>query len=188
MPAKTNTSKPTWTAIRKRLRGWEPEALLALIKDLHDSSASNRDFLQARVSVTSGGSDALERYRERVIEPFYPKRGEPKLRLGEARKAIREYHKATGDELGTIELLLVYSETGAEFTNEFGDIDDRFYNSLCSAMDDLSDRIRKQGTATWESLAPRLEKLVDSTSGIGWGYHDCLRYAFNELEGHFAAT
>jgi hypothetical protein len=186
MPAKIS-AKPTWASVRKHLKGWEPEALLALIKDLHDSSSANRDFLHARVTAVSGGGDALESYRRRVIEPFYPKRGEAKLRLGEARKAIREFHKATGDQAGTIELLLTYSEAGAEFTNEFGDIDERFYDSLCSAMDDLASRIREAGPATWARVSPRLEKLADSTSGIGWGYHDHLRGTVDELQDAFSS-
>ena len=36
-------------------------------------------------------------------------------------------------------ILLAYSEAGAEFTNEFGDIDERFYDSLGSAMDHLAE-------------------------------------------------
>ena len=184
MPAKRIT-KPTWVAIRKHLKGLEPEALLLLLKDLHDSSSANRDFLQARVGAAAGDGVALETYRKRVIEPFYPSRGEPKLKLGQARKAIREYHKASGDAAGTIELLLTYSEAGAEFTNDFGDIDERFYGSLCSAMDDLADRLRKEGVAAWRTFSPRQEKLVGSTDGIGWGYHDHLSGVLHALERHF---
>ncbi|MGB6223453.1 hypothetical protein [Haloferula sp.] len=181
----SKTSKPTWTAVRKQLKTWEPDALIALIKDLHDASPTNRDFLQARTSAGDGGGLAFESYRKRVTEPFFPARGEPKLKLGDARKAIREFHKASGDAKGTIELLLVYSESGAEFTNTFGDIDARFYDSLCSAIDELADRVRKEGPESWELVAPRLEKLVFSTSGVGWGYHDHLDFTLAELEAHF---
>jgi hypothetical protein len=184
MPA-NKTGKPTWAAIRKHLKDLEPEALLSLIKDLHDSSPGNRDFVQARITAAAGGGAALESYRKRVTEPFYPARGEAKLKLGEARKAIREYHKATGDAAGTIELLLTYSEAGAEFTNDLGDIDDRFYDSLCSAMEDLADRLRKEGVTAWNTFSPRLGKLVSSTHGIGWGYHDHLSGVLSELEAHF---
>ncbi|MBL9177541.1 MAG: hypothetical protein JNM65_05720 [Verrucomicrobiaceae bacterium] len=180
------TAKPTWAAIRKHLKDLEPEALLSLIQDLHDISPANRDFLQARTAAAAGDGAALESYRKRVIEPFYPARGEAKLKLGEARKAIRDYHKATGDATGTIELLLTYSEAGAEFTNEFGDIDERFYDSLCSAMDDLAARIRRVGATAWGTFSDRLEKLVSSIRGIGWGYHDHLAGALAELEDHFA--
>ena len=37
---------------------------------------------------------------------FFPARGIGKLKLGEARKAIRDYRKATGDLSGTAELLM----------------------------------------------------------------------------------
>jgi hypothetical protein len=185
--AMSKTAKPTWTAIRKQLKAWEPEALLALIKDLHDGASVNRDFLHARVTAAAGGDAALESYRKRVVEPFYPARGEAKLKLGEARKAIREYHKATGNAAGTIELLLTYSEAGAKFTNEFGDIDARFYDSLCSAMDELAERVRKEGPRAWGNIAERLADLVTATSDIGWGYHDYLSDTLEELEEHFAS-
>ncbi|WP_367873642.1 hypothetical protein [Luteolibacter sp. Populi] len=180
-------SKPTWTAIRKSLKGWEPAALLALIKDLHDASPNNRHFLLARVGAVEGGGEAFESFRKRVVEPFYPARGEPKLKLGEARKAIREYHKATGNTAGTIELLLAYIETGTAFTCDFGDIDARFYDGLCSAIDELAERVKREGLAMWETVSPRFGALVIKTNGIGWGYHDHLRYTCGELEEHFPA-
>jgi len=72
----------------------------------------------------------LEKYRGKIVEQFCPARGEAKLKLGEARKAIKEYWKATGDVSGKAELLMTYVEQGAEFTCDYGDIDERFYNSL----------------------------------------------------------
>ncbi len=53
MPTKKN-SKTTWAAFRKQLKGREPEARLSRLKDLHDSSSANRDFLQARVRAAAG--------------------------------------------------------------------------------------------------------------------------------------
>jgi len=69
------------------------------------------------------------------VEQFYPARGEAKLRFSEARKAINDYRKATGNLPGTTELLMTYVERGAEFTHKYGDIDQRFYNSVETALD-----------------------------------------------------
>ena len=69
------------------------------------------------------------------MEQFYPARGEAKLRFSEARKAINDYRKATGNLPGTTELLMTYVERGAEFTHKYGDIDQRFYNSVETALD-----------------------------------------------------
>jgi hypothetical protein len=108
--------------------------------------------------------------------------------LGEARKAIREYRKATGDIPGTIELLLVFCETGAEFTNEFGDIDERFYDSLGRGLDDLCELVKEQGREAWEAVRERLDKLVEDTEGIGWGYADDIRYTVADLREEFDPT
>jgi len=43
----SKNTKPTWSDIRRHLKSWESDALLALIKDLHDASAANRDFMHA---------------------------------------------------------------------------------------------------------------------------------------------
>lgn len=111
-------------------------------------------------------------YRKRVIEPFYPARGEAKLKLGEARNAIREYRKATGDPGGTAELLMTYVENGTGFTREYGDIDERFYNSLESALDELAALLRGQARKMYPSLSDRLSKVALVAGGIGWGYGD----------------
>ena len=184
MTAKKHT-KPTWATIRQHLKTWKPDALIALIKDLHDSSPTNRDFLQARVSAEQGGGAAFASYRKRVVDPFYPARGDGNLKLGEARKAINEYLKATGDIPGTIELLLVFCETGAKFTNEFGDIDERFYDSLGCGLEDLCELVKQQGRASWEAVRHRLNKLEADTKGIGWGYADDIHYSVSDLRQAF---
>ena len=89
MPDETNTptQKPGgWSAARKHLATWDNSALLALIKDLYDTAAENRDFILARAQVEDDSSDVLDTYRRRVVEQFFPRRGDAKLKLGEARK------------------------------------------------------------------------------------------------------
>ncbi|MBC8097053.1 MAG: plasmid pRiA4b ORF-3 family protein, partial [Akkermansiaceae bacterium] len=94
-----------WSAVKQHLKDWNAAQLSALIKDLYDSSKDNRTFLDARVQADGNGGAALETYRQRIVEQFFPKRGFGKLKLAEARKAIRDYKKATGNVEGAIELL-----------------------------------------------------------------------------------
>jgi hypothetical protein len=94
----TSEKKPTgWLVIRRRLNAQSKTSLLALVKDLYDASSSNRDFLHARAQAEVGDGTAVERYRHTIIEQFYPSRGFGKLKLAEARKAIRDYRRATGN-------------------------------------------------------------------------------------------
>ena len=120
-----NATKKTggWSAVRQQLATWEKPALLALVKDLYEAAAGNRDFIHARSKTGESGGEVLEKYRGKIAKQFFPARGYGKLKLGEARKAIRDYRKATGNLLGTAELLMTYVENGTRFTREYGDID-----------------------------------------------------------------
>jgi hypothetical protein len=115
-----------WSSVREQLKAWRQPALMSLIKDLYDSSPANRDFLRARVQAEETGGAALEAYRRKIIEQFFPSRGFGKLKLAEARKAIRDYRKAAGNAAGTVQLMLTFVENGTEFTLDVGDIDGPF--------------------------------------------------------------
>ena len=109
----TSEKKPAnWSQIRRHLKGCSRPALLALAKDLYDASAANRDFLHARFQADGDSGEALEKYRRKIVEQFFPQRGFGNLKLAEARKAIRDYRKATGNLPGTAELLMTYVENG----------------------------------------------------------------------------
>jgi hypothetical protein len=91
-----------WQKIRQQLDDWSKPALVALVKDLHDASPDNRDFLLARFQAEEGAGAALEKYRRKIVEQFFPARGYGKLKLSEARKAIRDYRRATGNLTGRL--------------------------------------------------------------------------------------
>jgi hypothetical protein len=171
-----------WTAIKRHLKDWDAAQLTALVKDLYDSSPDNRTFLEARTQAATSGGAALETYRARIVEQFFPKRGGfGKLKMAEARKAIREYKKAPGNAEGTLELLLTYLENGNEFTCQYGDISGPFYDSLCSVMDELAEMLKNEGPAAYAKVCDRLNHVASKASGIGWGYGDHINWAVEEL-------
>lgn len=176
-----------WTAVKRHLKDWDVAQLTALLKDLYDSSADNRTFLEARTQATTSGGAALETYKARIVEQFFPKRGFGKLKLAEARKAIRDYKKATGNLEGTLELLMTYLENGNEFTCQYGDISESFYDSLCSVMDEISTLVVKEGVAAYGKVADRLDHVAVKANGIGWGYGDHINWAVEELADKFGA-
>jgi len=181
------TKKPTkkpggWSAVRQHLTSWDKPALLVLVKDLYDAAAVNRDFIQARCQADESGGEVLEKYRSEIVEPFFPARGFGKLKLGEARKAIRDYRKATGNLTGTVELLMTYVESGTRFTQEYGDIDERFYSSMESALDELAAVLRGEARGVYPQFRDRLARVEQMTDGIGWGFHDYIGDVVGRLE------
>ena len=171
-----------WSAVRQHLGTWGKPALLALVKDLYDTAAENRDFIQARCQAEAGGGEVLEKYRRKIVEQFFPARGEGKLKLGKARKAIRDYRKATGNLPGAVELLMTYVESGVKFTHEYGDIDERFYSSVESALDELAALLRGEAREIYPKFCDRLASVEQMTDGIGWGFHDFVADVVGRLE------
>ena len=177
---------PGWSAIRRHLDIQSKPALLTLVKDLYDASSSNRDFLHARVRAEAGDGTAVEKYRRTIVEQFYPQRGFGKLKLAEARKAIRDYRKATGDVTGTIDLMLTYVENGTQFTHDFGDVNEAYYNSLESVLGEMTKILLKEQPALYPQFRERIQALAAHADHIGWGYGDALRDHVGLLEAKLA--
>ncbi len=180
----TNATKKSggWSAVRQHLATWEKPALLALVKDLYEAAGVNRDFIHARCQAGECGGEALEKYRGKIVAQFFPARGFGKLKLGEARKAIRDYRKATGNIPGTAELLMTYVENGTRFTREYGDIDERFYSNVESALDELAALLRGEARGMYPQFSDRLARVERMAEGIGWGFHDFVGDVVGELE------
>ncbi|MBA3966157.1 MAG: hypothetical protein H0X47_10340 [Nitrospirales bacterium] len=184
MPDETKPTKKSggWKTVRQQLTTWDKPALLALVKDLYDTTATNRDFIQARCQPDESSGEVLEKYRRKIMEQFFPARGFGKLKLGEARKAIRDYRKATGNLPGTTELLMTYVENGTRFTREYGDIDERFYDSLESALQELATLLRGEARDLYPQVKERLAQVERMADGIGWGYGDFVTDLVYRLE------
>lgn len=180
MPKAKNESVG-WSAVRPRLTSLDKPALLGLVKDLYAASAVGRDLVNARCRPAESGEVLLEKYRRKIVEQFFPTRGFGRLKLGEARQAIRDSRKATGNIEGTAELLMTYVESGTEFTREFGDIDERFYNSVESVLNELAALLRGDGRHMYARFAGRLAKAQQMASGIGWGFGDYVGDVVAEL-------
>jgi hypothetical protein len=175
-----------WQNIRRQLDNWSPPALIALVKDIYDASPDNRDFLQARFQAEEDSGAALEKYRHKIVEQFFPAHGFGKLKLTEARKAIRDYRKASGNLPGTIDLMLTYVENGTEFTLQFGDINEPFYNSLESVLNEMAQLLLREGPEHYPRFRERVQRLTTHADQFGWGYGDALRDQVCGLETKLA--
>jgi hypothetical protein len=176
-----NRPKP-WAQVKSLLKSRNDVALLGLLRDLYELSEENRHFIQAKLTCDTS---TLRPYLEAVEKALYPDvyRNQP-VRLGEARRAIAEYKKATKDGDGTLELMLRFVECGTEFTAEFGDIDERFYSSLSSMFARVVDAVGLLPAATQRPRVERLCQVVERARAVGWGYHDEIADLFYSAFPH----
>ena len=169
-----------WSDVKKNIQEFNKDELLNLIKDLYDNSKENKNFLNAKFC--GNNRQSLEEYREKVIHPFFPKNKRfGDLKFAPAKKAIRDYKKATNDLLGTLDLMLTYVESGTKFTLEYGDIDENFYNSLETVLYEFSELISSKCKEYLEIFRERLEKLHKDAHWMGWGYGDTVDEVVSDL-------
>jgi len=184
---KTKPNKSNdWTVVKQQLQDWDAAQLTSIIKALYETDAENRQFIQARCKAgkegEEGGAKILETYRKKITKQFFPKSGEAMLNLAEARKNIRDYRRVTGSISGTAKLLMTFVEYGALFTREYGDIDEDFYDTVESVLEELAKLFRSEARDLYPQFSARLSKLEKITDGVGWGFHDYIADVVYQLE------
>ena len=165
---------------KKVIKDLNRDECIELILEIVQACPQVREFLT--IKFTDNQSDILEKYKQKVRYEFYPPRGFGRLNLREAKKAISDFKKMSTDKDMLIDLMLYYVECCVEFTNEYGDINETFYNSAESVYYQIVKDVNKLGAFVYDRFAERLIAVVNDTSGIGWGFHDNLSDIYNELE------
>jgi len=179
MPQKKNAFLMPWSEIKTRLKPINERLVLDMLRDLYELSSENKRFMSARLSQNDG--ESLEAYRHEIMESLNPSFDNP-LDLQRGRKAISGYQKAAPhDAEGLLDLMLVYVESGNAYTMDNGDINETFYDSLCSMMSRIQKSAPTVGLDAHACCAKRLRVMADMPS-IGWGYSDWLAEVTDEVE------
>lgn len=141
------------------------------MKGLHDLSQQNKAWLRAKLLPVAQDTKYLEDCRRKVANFVYKEtKGMPSMpRFREAKKVISEYRKSTSDLRGTLDLMLTYLERGHEFTLDFGDIDEAFYDKLINMLEHFAIELRRSPAKyeLYEQFRPRLI-AIRKNSNIGW--------------------
>jgi hypothetical protein len=179
---KKKKNSESWKTVRTVLADRSKAELLKLVADLYASSSDNKNFIHARCAV---GTIGIDEYKKLISESIYPDIYNNKpIKLSVGKRAISDYFKATKDELGKLELMTHYLESGNQFTVDFGDIDERFYSSLESMFKNIISLLKKQPVEVVEKYLVRLREVVSSSENIGWGYHDSIGDLLAEYENY----
>lgn len=103
-----------------------------------------------------------------------------------AARPIADYRQTTGDILGVLELMLTFVAAGTRFTNEYGDIDEPFYEGLEQMLADFRDVLFANPQCYEEGeLAQRVISLGREAGGLGWGYGDFVTEVVGEIQQRF---
>lgn len=97
-----------------------------------------------------------------------------------AKRAIWEFSQASSDPEAIADLMIYAVECGNRFTLDCGDIDEDFYAGLIEIYAAATKKVLQLPTGVRSIYRKRLEKIMESSDGIGWGYHDGLCEYFDK--------
>jgi hypothetical protein len=176
----------SWRDVKAVLSEFSHEQLLGTLQDVYKLNPATKSFFHSRFLGGASGVEHLEAYKKRIRNAISTNHARP-LRLGEARKAVNEFKKASGQLEETLELMLYYVACGNDFTLAFGDITESFYSSLESMFYSIVQMLIKQKDAGLaQAWLPKLEREYNRVSDLGWGYADYLSDCLEELREAFS--
>ncbi len=155
--------------IKKELKKLDKDEIINLVEDLYKKNKSVREFFDFYVSPDEGA--LFNKYHDKIYEAFFPKRGF-KYSLKDGKMAITEFKKFGGSPNLVADLMLFYVETGVEFTIMYGDINESFYKSIETTFVNSLTLMQKENVL--DAFEKRVDKIIEKTSGMGWGFHDYL--------------
>jgi hypothetical protein len=170
--AEKTGARPTWQAVKARLRGLDTPALLDLIHDLYSASIDNRRFLHGRLV---DPTRELGKYRELISEAVFPNPlGRKPIRIEEAQRLIRHYERATGDVTGTVDLLLTFVAVGTDQAADLGYGNDAYFNALERKLRSAVNMVPRLGAEDFAKAREELLWIRNRAKNIGWGFSDAV--------------
>ena len=159
------------TELKKHLKGLSKDELVKEITGLYQKNHFVKDYYNTKYSSDNGAS-ILIKHKEIIEHEFFPINGYGRARLAVAKKAITEFRKLIKDAELIADLMIFYVETGVQYTDCYGDINESFYLSMEGMYERAVNFIMDHSL---ESIfKERCLKIVNDTVNMGWGFHDQL--------------
>ena len=162
--------------LNKYLDSLSEKELIQEVKKLYDKFEVVRQHYEMELGNDSG--KLLADFKDRIKKEYFPSRGFGHARSSVSRKIISDFKKIAVHKKDVVELLLYRVEMMIDFTSEYGDIDEPFYNSLGSGFAEACKLIRKEKLEPYFKIYCR--KLVERCDNFGWGVYDDLDHTYRE--------
>jgi len=159
------------TELKKFLANLSEVELRGEITELFKLFPVVKEYYKVKLN-PAGEKDILEKYKKIIKDEFFPDRGFGKLRYSVMKKALDDFRKISRSPENIAELMISHTEYGVEFTNEYGDIDERFYKNIEGMYEKALKFIFNEHLD--QQYGDRLRRIMEAADGIGWGFSDGL--------------
>lgn len=137
---------------------------------MYDAIKPAKDYLEYYLSPDEKA--VYEKYKKVITDEFYPttKYRNPKLRFSVARKAIAEFRALKPAPELLADLMLTLGEQDCEFTYDFGEMTEGFYNSAYNNLEAALKFIKQNNLL--DNFKLRCYKCIKWASVCGYGFRD----------------
>jgi hypothetical protein len=154
------------TKLKKYLISLDQQTMVSEVLELFRNFDMVKDYYETKLNPVIDTA-TLDKYKDVITHEFFPKRGFGKARLSVARKAVTDFKKVSKNPHQIIEIMLYYVEVGCRFTDEYGDIDEPFYNSMESMYESALKFIAKNKEQ--QQYSERCHQIAKNAIE-GWGF------------------
>ena len=165
------------TTLKKELQKLTKEQLVEQVLDLYDKNKSVKEFYNFYLNPASE-KELFEKYKQVIVNEFYPKRGDSKMRFSVCKKAISDFKALSPEPELIADLMLCIAENACKFTYEFGDMWEGYYTSAENNFEAALKFISKHNLL--DKFKLRAEQCVEWSSPCGWGFCDTVSDIFYE--------
>jgi hypothetical protein len=172
--------------IKKRLKGKSETQLISLILGCYKLSDEVKYYLSTKLMENEQeGQRMINELKDELSSAFWRERGnEPMIPdLRRAKKVISDLKKITNNPEIIISFMLDYIDHGISFSCKYGDMWEKYYNSIESMFEFMTKIILENSKQiNIYQIIGRIEEIVDKSSAFGWGVYDNLSDWTEELK------
>ncbi|MEA4936723.1 MAG: DUF6155 family protein [Paludibacter sp.] len=163
-------SKP---ALKKHLLSLTREQLVETILEMYDNMKPVNEYFEYYLNPNE--KEMLKRHKTVIQKEFALewKYAEPKLRFSVARKAIAEFRALKPSPEMLADLMLTLPEVACEFTYNYSDMSEQFYNSAYNNFKAALEFINKNNLL--DDFKLRCGDCLKWASVCGYGFADDMR-------------
>lgn len=176
-----------WSQVKKRLQNRNKKDFLSLLSECYKISDEVKYHLTSLVVESDKELEQiLKELKREMKEAFWKKDnlGRPTgPDLKEAKKSISKAKKVTTNPRFILDFMIDYVHHGVDFTNEYGDLWETYYDSIEKMFLSIKYFIlNNQGSLPVDEIIHRLEDIVEKSEDIGWGFYDTLEDILDDLK------
>lgn len=169
-------------AFTKFIKSLDEKGLYNELQRLYTKIPEVKKFYEMELSPNT--DKIVAEAKAKLKKEYHPARGFGKARSSVSRKIVLDFKKIAIHQSDVIDLWLYRTEMMAQYTLDYGDMDEPFYNSLIAGFEAGCKLIEKEKLE--KAFERRCHEIIDAIYGkVGWGLDYDLITVYEDYLGEF---